>query len=86
MTTNETHEIVIIGAGRLATRLGLAFVKNGLKVVQVYNRTPERGKKLAKRIGALYTDDIREIVLNADLYFLAVSDAFLPGLSSMLAT
>ncbi|MCX6267800.1 MAG: DUF2520 domain-containing protein [Bacteroidetes bacterium] len=82
--TDHRYEIVIVGAGRLATRMGLSFVKHGLKVVQVYNRTPERGKILAKKIGADYTHDIHEIVLNADLYFLAVSDSFLTELSCLL--
>jgi predicted short-subunit dehydrogenase-like oxidoreductase (DUF2520 family) len=80
----QIHNIVVIGAGRLATHLCLAFFKHGLKVVQVYNRTPEKGKKLADRIGASFTDQIPEIVMNADLYILAVSDAVLDDFSSKL--
>lgn len=84
MIAGQTHDIVIIGAGRLATHLGSAFVKNGLKVVQIYNRTPEKGRKLAERLGASFTDKFREIRLNADIYILAVSDSVLEELASRL--
>jgi len=80
----KTHDIVIIGAGRLATHLGLAFYKQGLNIVQVYNRTSERGKKLAGRIGATFTADIHEITKDADLYILAVSDSVLEHLAAEL--
>ena len=84
MQTDQIQKIVIIGAGRLATHLGLAFFQHGLEIVQVYNRTPVKGKKLAGRVGALYTDDLRELILTADLYILAVSDSILEYLSTVL--
>lgn len=84
MRADQIQKIVIIGAGRLATHLGLAFFQHGLKIVQVYNRTPEKGRKLAGRLGASYTDDLNELVLTADLYILAVSDSILEHLSSVL--
>ncbi|MCX6305660.1 MAG: DUF2520 domain-containing protein [Bacteroidetes bacterium] len=80
----QIHEIVIIGAGRLATHLGVAFYKHGLNVVQVYNRTPERGIRLAEKIGAAFTDKIREIESTADLYILAVSDSTIEELAHKL--
>lgn len=84
MLAVQIQKIVLIGAGRLATHLGLAFSKQGLNVVQVYNRSPENGRKLANRIGASYTNEIREITLAADLYILAVSDSTLSDLASDL--
>lgn len=75
---------MIIGAGRLATHLGLSFFRHGLNIVQVYNRTPEKGKKLAGRIGATFTADIQEIKPDADLYILAVTDFVLEDLASKL--
>ena len=82
--TEESFEIVIIGAGRLATHLGLAFFRKGLKVAQVYNRTADKGQKLAKKLGASFINDLSEVTLSADLYFLAVSDSVLEDLSSRL--
>lgn len=84
MPAKQIQEIVIIGAGRLATHLGLAFFKLGLKIGQVYNRTPEKGRRLANRIGASFTQDIKEITLTADIYFLAVSDFALEDLAAKL--
>ena len=75
MLSAKIQKIVIIGAGRLANCLGLAFLKQGLNIVQIYNRTPARGRKLAGRIGADFTGDIYEISPDADCYILAVSDS-----------
>ena len=84
MLAAKTQEIVIIGAGRLASHLGSAFYKQGLNMVQVYNRTEEKGKKLAGRIGTTFTADIHEITPNADIYILAVSDSVLVDLAAEL--
>jgi predicted short-subunit dehydrogenase-like oxidoreductase (DUF2520 family) len=80
----KIQKIVILGAGRLATHLGLAFFRQGLKMVQVYNRTPEKGKKLAGMVGATFTADIQKVTPDADLYILAVSDSILENLASNL--
>jgi predicted short-subunit dehydrogenase-like oxidoreductase (DUF2520 family) len=80
----KIQEVVLIGAGRLATHLGLAFHKLGLKIIQVYNRTPQKGKLLANRVDASFTSDIAEINLTADLYILAVSDSVIEYLASRL--
>ncbi len=84
MSALQAREIVLIGAGRLATHLGLAIVEQGLKVAQVYNRNAAAGRKLADKTGAFFTDDIREITLHADLYILAVSDSALEELAAKL--
>jgi predicted short-subunit dehydrogenase-like oxidoreductase (DUF2520 family) len=80
----KPQEIVIIGAGRLATHLGLAFLKNGLIIKQVCNRTHAMGMKLANRLGASFTTDIRELTPDASVYILAVSDSFLEQLAGKL--
>jgi predicted short-subunit dehydrogenase-like oxidoreductase (DUF2520 family) len=82
--TKRTQEIVIIGAGKLASHLGLAFVKQGIIVRQVYNRTRAPGLKLAKRIGSTFTADIREINPEASVYIMAVSDSGLEQLAGRL--
>jgi predicted short-subunit dehydrogenase-like oxidoreductase (DUF2520 family) len=82
--TGQISKIVIIGAGRLASHLGLAFFNQGLKIIQVCNRSPENGKRLADRVGASFTDDIGGIISHADLYMLAVSDSVLAELASRL--
>jgi len=77
-------DIVLIGAGRLATNLGLALYNHGFNIIQVYNHTPEKGKKLAAKLGASFTGDISGITLHAGIYFIAVSDSALKEIASGL--
>ncbi|MCK9219432.1 MAG: DUF2520 domain-containing protein [Bacteroidales bacterium] len=71
---NEIISVVIIGAGNLATNLGFALMKAGAQILQICNRTPERGKLLAKKTHAVYIDNIDKLTQNADLYICSVSD------------
>lgn len=67
--------IVLIGAGNLANRLGIALsTKRGVQVVQVWSRTETAAQALARKIGCSYTSDLNNLVGNADLYLLAVTD------------
>ena len=71
------QNIVLIGAGKLATQLGLALARNGFNIRQVYSRTPENAEELAERLNAYCTSELLEIQTNADLYIIAVKDAVL---------
>ncbi len=68
------NKIVIIGAGNLGTNLAIALHNSGLQIVQVYSRTIESARMLAKKTNALYTNSINEIYPYADLYVLALPD------------
>lgn len=72
-------KIVFIGAGNLATHLSQALSKAGHDIVQVYSRTKEAAHVLASKIGASSTNDIKEIVCNADIYIFSVKDDVLPS-------
>lgn len=74
MVNMPCKNIVLIGAGRLATQLGLAFADKGMLISQIYNRNSERGKALAKKINATYISALSEIHTDADLYILCISD------------
>jgi predicted short-subunit dehydrogenase-like oxidoreductase (DUF2520 family) len=74
MNKQEVHKVAIIGAGNLATNLGLALKKERFKIVEVYNRTRENGEILAKKVEAHYVNDLTRLTLNADLYIISVSD------------
>ncbi|MCK9204070.1 MAG: DUF2520 domain-containing protein [Bacteroidales bacterium] len=84
MPSYVIRNVVFIGAGRLATHLAVALTKRNVAVIQVYNWTPERGKKLAKRIGAEYISDLAKITPKADLYVFAVTDSVLPELTQKI--
>ncbi|MFW5725328.1 MAG: Rossmann-like and DUF2520 domain-containing protein [Bacteroidota bacterium] len=77
----ETIEnIVLVGAGNVATHLGKALQQNGKKVVQVYSRTAKSARQLADAINSDYTTEMKMIYPGADLYIFSVSDDALQGL------
>jgi predicted short-subunit dehydrogenase-like oxidoreductase (DUF2520 family) len=69
----DIQQISILGAGNVAWHIGSALCENGLKILQVYNRTPSVGKNLATSLNAHYISSIEELD-SADLYIIAVSD------------
>ena len=84
LTGLEKERIVIAGAGRLATQLGLAFHRKGIAVSKIYNRSADKGKKLARRIQAQYVSDIRDLEVESGICILAVSDAVLVSMAESL--
>ncbi|MDP4271154.1 MAG: DUF2520 domain-containing protein [Bacteroidota bacterium] len=72
--------IVLIGAGNLATRLGIALHEKGCTIAQVYSRTEQSAQALAEKVGATFTCKISDIVNDADLYVFSVKDDALPEL------
>jgi predicted short-subunit dehydrogenase-like oxidoreductase (DUF2520 family) len=71
-TTNYT--IVLIGAGNVATQLGLALKKAGLNIIQVYSKHRSSSQKLAKLLKCEHTNSSEKINKTADIYIIAVND------------
>ncbi|WP_321331699.1 DUF2520 domain-containing protein [uncultured Bacteroides sp.] len=71
----EDTPIVFIGAGNLATNLAKAFYHKGFRIVQVYSRSIESARALAVAVEAEFTTDLQEIVLNAKLYIVSLTDS-----------
>ena len=71
----KIQNVVIIGAGNLATHLALALHRKGVNVVQVLNRSRLAGERLARKVNAGYKADFREADFRADIFILAVSDS-----------
>ena len=84
MPERQIQEVVLIGAGNMATHLGLALVGQGIKVVEVYNRTPGTGKNLAVLLDANFISEVNAITRTADLYILAVADTAIATLIGSL--
>ena len=76
----ENKRIVLVGAGNVATHLGMAWQKAGYEVVQVYSRTSDSALELANRLGVGYTTSLEEICNDADVYVVMVKDAVLQEL------
>ena len=77
-------KIVLIGAGNVATHLGIALQKAGCLILQVYSRTEESASALADRLSVDYTIVPDEIRRDADLYIVALKDAVLRQLAPVL--
>ena len=71
----EDTPIVFIGAGNLATNLAKALYRKGFRIVQVYSRTEESARTLADAVEADFTTDLDEVVTNAQLYIVSLTDS-----------
>ncbi len=70
--------ICLIGAGNLATRLGITLSEKGHQIVQVWSRTIKSATELASKLGCEYTTDLTSIASQTDIYIIAVTDAAIP--------
>ena len=70
-------QIVLIGAGRLATNLGQALRNAGHEIVCVYSRTMLSARELVDKIGGRPVDRVEVLPMAADAYVIAVKDAVL---------
>lgn len=77
-------QIVIFGTGNVATVLSLLFAEEGHRILQVYGRDANKAAALAKRCNATPISDLSEVNKDADLYIIAVSDAAVATLASLL--
>lgn len=75
---NVKMNIVLVGAGRLATNLAMALTeKEGYSISQVYSRTLESAEILASKVSAVATCNIETLANDADLYIISVKDSVL---------
>lgn len=81
----KSFNVVLIGAGNLATQLGKALRRAGHDVPQVYSRTMENAAALARQLGATATDCLESVMTDADLYVISVTDRVLEEVSSSLS-
>jgi len=66
--------ISLIGAGNLATHLGLALNEKNHQIIQVFSKSEEHASDLGSRLNCPFCNDLSEIVPDADLYIIAVKD------------
>ena len=72
--TVVSENIVIVGAGNLATSLAVALKKAGLSPLAVWSRTSESAQALAARVGCGFSTVIEELP-QASVVIIAVADA-----------
>jgi predicted short-subunit dehydrogenase-like oxidoreductase (DUF2520 family) len=72
---NETtFNIVIVGAGNVATHLGPALKTQGYNIVQVYSQTERSAKTLADRLGTNFITDLAALDYSADIFLFCLKD------------
>lgn len=76
----DNKRIVLIGAGNVATHLGVGLQKAGWQIVQVYSRTMESASVLGNRLGVSFVCSLDEVCTDADMYLVMVKDAVLQEL------
>jgi predicted short-subunit dehydrogenase-like oxidoreductase (DUF2520 family) len=72
------QNVVLVGAGNLATSLANALHNAGIPVPQVYSRTIESARILAKMVGAEPINSVEHILTNASIYIVALPDDVIP--------
>ena len=77
--------VVLIGAGRVATQLGLTLIRHQIRILQVYSRSARSASKLAKIVDSDFTDDLSNLNQQADLYIISVTDDSIRQIISRLS-
>jgi predicted short-subunit dehydrogenase-like oxidoreductase (DUF2520 family) len=74
MKTHNIQNIVIIGAGNVATHLAIAFQQRKKTVLQIISRSETSAKTLAEKVKCSYSTNINDCNPDADLYLISVTD------------
>jgi predicted short-subunit dehydrogenase-like oxidoreductase (DUF2520 family) len=77
-------EVVIIGAGNVATVLGKLIVNRGHKVKQVFSPRLINAAQLACQIDAVAINKLEKLSLSADIYIIAVVDNAIASVAASL--
>lgn len=77
--------IVLIGAGNLATNLGIALRNANHTIMQVWSRTHDSADTLAAALDSEAITQLEHIRHDADVYIFAIKDAFLKETSKVVA-
>jgi len=72
--------IVMLGAGNVATHFSKALQQKGYNIMQVYSKTAASAKALAELLSVPYTTEINNVNTAADIYIYAIKDNALEGI------
>jgi len=78
-------KIALIGAGNLATNIGMALAEAGHELLQVYSRTEQSAERLAAMLHCPWTTELEQVTDGADVYIIAVKDGALADVARSLA-
>lgn len=77
--------IVFIGSGNIAQFFASRLHQKGHDIVQVYSRTQAHAAYLAATTASAITDNLKEVITDADAYILAVKDGALREVAEQLS-
>lgn len=80
----ENSSIILVGAGNVATSLGVALKAAGLNVAALWSRTRLAAQMLGERLGCSYHTTFEELP-DADIVIVAVADSALPSVVADVA-
>lgn len=80
----KNSRVVLVGAGNLATSLGVALVAAGICPQAVWSRTLASAEALAAKISCPACSSIAELPV-ADIYIISVADDALPSVAAEVA-
>lgn len=81
----STQNISLIGAGRVATQLGISLVKKHFTIDQIYSRNLRSAQELAVLTHAKPIDNIAKLNTASDLYIIMVVDDAIAEIASKLS-
>jgi predicted short-subunit dehydrogenase-like oxidoreductase (DUF2520 family) len=71
---DKSFSITLIGSGNMAYCLGEALLKSGCKIQEVCSRNKKTGKSLAKKLSAIFNENLKSINSESSIYIICVSD------------
>ncbi|MBN1252586.1 MAG: DUF2520 domain-containing protein [Bacteroidales bacterium] len=72
--------IVLIGAGNVASHLSIELLNTGCNILQIYSRNIDSAKELAQKTNSDYTNNLNLLNKNADLYIVSITDNAIKGI------
>lgn len=83
----QIKKIGVIGGGKVAHKLGEALKAAGVDIVGTWNRSEEKGVRLASKLDAQFCTSVDELLLlPVDLIIIAVSDRAIAEVATLLNT
>lgn len=84
MKHTHIRQVVIIGAGNVATHMAYHLKVSKLQLIQIWSRTEVSARTLATRVNVPFITDLKDLLHGADLYILALPDHVLPEILPQL--
>ena len=80
----SSRRVALVGAGKLATNLGIALKEAGYEIVCVYSRTSASATVLAERLECKGITQLEDLPRDLALYIVSVIDSALPEVIAAL--